>query len=62
MIAVSTLVSEDGVMGLNGKRYVVDIYGNVMLFSDKKHAKRFVAEQGENQNNEYINYEEIYNA
>jgi len=44
--------------GLNGKRYVLDNDGDVMLFSDKEHAKRFVAEHGENPNDEYIDYEE----
>jgi len=58
MIAISTLISEDGVIGLNGKRYVLDSYGDVMLFTDKEHAKRFVAENGENPNHEYIDYEE----
>jgi alpha-acetolactate decarboxylase len=58
MIAISTLVSEGGVIGLNGKRYVLDSDGDVMLFTDKEHAKRFVTEHGENPNDEYIDYEE----
>ena len=59
MIVISTLVSEDGVMGLNGKRYVLDDYGDVLLFNNKQYARRFVADNGEDPDNEYIDYEEV---
>ena len=62
MIAISTLVSEDGVLGLNGKRYVLDDYGDVLLFKTEKNAKQFVADSDEDPNNYYIDYEEMGEA
>jgi len=60
MIAVSTLVSnEDGVIGLNGKYYLLDEGDEVMLFKTKESAKHFVAKNGEDPDNEYIDYEEF---
>ena len=59
MIAIFTLVSEDGVMGLNGKRYVLDDYGDVLLFNDRQYARQFVMYNGEDPDNEYIDYEEM---
>ena len=59
MIAISTLVSEDGVTGLNGKRYVLDDGDEVMLFKTKESAKHYVAKNGEDPDNEYIDYEEF---
>jgi len=62
MIAISTLVSEDGVIGLNGKRYVLDDYGDVLLFKTKNDARLFVAFSGEDPYIEYIDYEEMDGA
>jgi len=59
MIAVSTLVSEDGVIGLNGKRYLLDDGDEVILFKTKESAKHFVMKHGEDPDNEYIDYEEF---
>jgi len=59
MIAVSTLISEDGVLGLNGKRYLLDDGDEVILFKTKESAKHFVMEHGEDPDNEYIEYEEF---
>ena len=59
MIAIFTLVSEDGVMGFNGKRYVLDDYGDVLLFNDRQYARQFVMYTGEDPDNEYIDYEEM---
>ena len=58
MITISTLVSEDGVIGLNGKRYLLDENDELMLFKSIDEAKRFVGDNGENPDNEYIDYEE----
>ena len=58
MIVVSTLVSEDGVIGLNGKQYLLDTDNEVMLFKDQETAKAFIAEHGEDPDSEYIEYED----
>ena len=58
MIAVSTLVSEDGVIGLNGKRYLLDEEGELILFKSIDEAREYVEGHGEDPDNEYIDYEE----
>ena len=58
MIAVSTLVSEDGVIGLNGKRYLLDENDELMLFKSIDTARQFLKEHGTDPDNEYIDYEE----
>ena len=58
MYTVSTLVSEDGVIGLNGKQYLLDNNDELMLFKSIDEAKQFVGEHGEDPDNEYIDYEE----
>ena len=57
MITVSTLVSEDGVIGLNGKRYLLDEEGELILFKSVDEAKEFVEGHGEDPDNEDIEYE-----
>ena len=52
MIVVSTLISDDGVVGLNGKRYLL------MLFESVDDAKQFIADNDGEPDNEYIDYEE----
>jgi hypothetical protein len=58
MVSVSTLVSEDGVIGLNGKRYLLDENDELMLFKSIDEARTFVADNGEDPDNELIDYEE----
>ena len=58
MYTVSTLVSEDGVIGLNGKQYLLDNNDELMLFNSIDEAKQFVGDNGEAPDNEYIDYEE----
>ena len=58
MITISTLVSEDGVIGLNGKRYLLDENDELMLFKSRDEAREFVEDNGEDPDNEYIDYEE----
>ena len=59
-IAVYTLVSEDGVLGLNGRRYLENDDETLMLFKSVAEAKAFVKDHGEG-DNEYIDYEEMDN-
>ena len=61
MISVSTLVSEDGVIGLNGKRYLLDENDELMLFKSIDEARQFIKDNGEDPDNEYISYEEENN-
>tara|TARA_R100000306_G_C4344475_1_gene126927 strand:- start:576 stop:794 length:219 start_codon:yes stop_codon:yes gene_type:complete len=58
MITISTLVSEDGVIGLNGKRYLLDDEDELILFKSIDEAREFVEDNGEDPDNEYIDYEE----
>ena len=52
MIAVSTLVSEDGVIGLNGKRYLLDENDELMLFKSIDEARQFIKDNGEDPDND----------
>ena len=58
MIAVYTLVSEDGVIGLNGRRYLEDDEGEILEFNSIGEARTFIKEHGEDPDNEYIEYED----
>ena len=58
MIVVSTLISDDGVVGLNGKRYLLDEDDELMLFESVDDAKQFIADNDGEPDNEYIDYEE----
>ena len=58
MIIVSTSVSEDGVIGLNPKRYLLDENDELMLFKSIDEARQFIKDNGEDPDNEYIDYEE----
>ena len=58
MIAVYTLVSEDGVIGLNGRRYLEDDEGEILEFNSIDEARTFIEEHGEDPDNEYIEYED----
>ena len=52
MIAVSTLVSEDGVIWLNGKRYLLDENDELMLFKSIDEARQFIKDNGEDPDND----------
>jgi hypothetical protein len=47
-----------GVVGLNGKQYLLDDGGEMMMFDTVEDAKEFIADAGEDPENEYIEYEE----
>jgi len=59
MITVYTLVSPDGVIGLNGRFYLEEDDGSRMLFKSMDNAKKFLSDQGEDPENEFIDYTEI---
>ena len=59
MVIAYTVVSPDGVVALNGRYYLVDDDGQVMLFKDVIEAQKFIAEWGEDPFDEYISYTEI---
>jgi hypothetical protein len=48
-----------GVVGLNGKQYLLDDDGEMMMFDTAEDAKEFIADAGEDPENEYIEYEEV---
>ena len=58
MIVVSTIASIDGVIGLNGKQYLLDNKDELMLFKSIDKAREFLEDNGEDPDNEYIDYEE----
>ena len=58
MIVVSTIASNDGVIGLNGKQYLLDTDDEVMVFENEESARAFIEEHGEDPDSEYIDYED----
>ena len=58
-ILAYTLVSPDGVIGLNGRQYLLDDEGEVILFKSLDEAKEFIEEAGEDPDDEYIDYAEV---
>jgi hypothetical protein len=58
MIIISTDISDDGVIGLNGKRYVIDENKRVKKFKSISEAMDFIREQGVDPHSDYIEYEE----
>ena len=58
-ILAYTLVSPDGVIGLNGRHYLLDDEGEVILFKSLDEAKEFIEEAGEDPDDEYIDYAEV---
>ena len=58
MIVVSTMASDDGVLGLNGKQYLLDTDDEVMVFENEESARVFIEEHGEDPDSEYIEYED----
>ena len=59
MITVYTLVSSDGVIGLNGKQYLLDEDGELLTFESEEDARQFIEDNGEDADNEFIEYEEV---
>ena len=59
MVQAYTMVSEDGVIGLNGRQYLLDNAGDIMLFKSIDDAKGFIEEAGEDPENEFIDYSEV---
>ena len=57
MIIISTDISDDGVIGLNGKRYLLDENNRVKKFRNTEEAMDFIREQGVDPHSEYIEYE-----
>ena len=60
MIIVKTLVDpEEGIIGLNGAFYLLDDMGEVMEFESEEGAREFLRCNGEDPDNEFIEYEDI---
>ena len=59
MIIVSTIVSEDGVIGLNGKQYLLDDENELKYFATEEDARNFIEENGAAPDDEFIEYEEV---
>ena len=59
MIIVSTIVSEDGVIGLNGKQYLLDDNDELKYFDSLHDAKMFLSEFGVDPDGDFIEYEEV---
>ena len=58
MIAVSTWVSQDGVIGLNGKQFLLDENNQIMEFDNESEARQFLSNHGVDPDSEDIEYEE----
>ena len=58
MIAVSTWVSQDGVIGLNGKQFLLDENNQIMEFDNETEARQFLSDHGADPDSEDIEYEE----
>jgi len=58
-IIVYTVVSPDGVIGLNGRHYLLDDHNEVFKFESLQEAKEFVHIIGQDPEEEYINYIEV---
>ena len=58
-IIVYTLVSPDGVIGLNGKQWLLDDDGELMKFDTLTDAKDFIEDAGEDPEDEWIGYQEL---
>ena len=53
------LVSSDGVIGLNGRQYLLHPDGELMKFDNIQEAKDFLDEAGQDPEDEFIDYSEI---
>ena len=59
MVVAYTMVSPDGVIGLNGRQYLLDNEGELLTFNTINDAKDFIEEAGEDPEDEFIDYSEI---
>ena len=57
--AVRTLRSPDNVIGLNGYFYLEDDDGQMLLFPSITKAQQYIADAGEDPDNEYLEYTEV---
>tara|TARA_R100000306_G_C4299970_1_gene104577 strand:- start:430 stop:630 length:201 start_codon:yes stop_codon:yes gene_type:complete len=57
MIVVSTWVSKDGVIGLNGKLFLLDENNQIMEFDNETEARQFLSDHGVDPDSEDIEYE-----
>ena len=58
MVVVRTLQSPDGVLGLNGYWYIEKDDGSLLKFESEQLAKSFIEENGEDPDDEWIEYKE----
>ena len=56
VIGIRTLVSSDGVIGLNGYFYLEDEEGNQLIWSSLEKAKQYIIDCGEDPDDRYIEY------
>lgn len=56
-----TLVSPDGVIGLNGRHYLLDNDDQLLEFDSIQDAKDFLEDAGQDPEDEYIDYSELDN-
>ena len=58
-VVTYTMVSPDGVIGLNGRHYLLDNDDEMILFKSIETAKEFLINQDIDPEDEYIDYAEI---
>ena len=58
-VVAYTLVSPDGVIGLNGRWHLLDDEGELLKFDTIQDAKAFIEEAGDDPEDEFIDYSEI---
>jgi len=59
MVLAYTMVSADGVIGLNGRQYLLDDDDNLMKFATIEDAKEFISDGGDDPEDEFIDYSEL---
>jgi len=59
IVTAYTVVSPNGVIGLNGRFYLEDDDGERMLFKNIEDAKDYIAGEGADPEDEFIGYVEI---
>ena len=57
-ISVYTYECADGVVGLNGKQWLLDERNQLMLFNSINEARDFLSDKGVDPDGEYIGYED----
>ena len=58
-VVAYTMVSPDGVIGLNGRFHLLDDEGELLKFDTIQDAKDFIEEAGDDPEDEFIDYSEI---